>query len=273
MVYTPNWQAGLISASWRGIPFHTKEVTIEKSRKNAIHQYPYSDKIFVEDLGRGIQRVSFDGFLLGEFVYIERDAFAAALDQSGTGLLIHPSIGALNASIETLSLSESYEHGGLIKMRLSFIVTSDVSFFNLFPSSLTNTISSVLSDVTGLNAAATSDFFTNIGTDLTNGVKEVSSVVETAASFGEGILSAVNSASQVVNAVKGISGLFRGSNAGRYNLGNISSIPAIFQTVQTGVSNIAILGSATTAAIGAASQARSLVSSGISDVEKLGNLL
>ena len=57
-----------------------------------LHQYPYRDLPFAEDLGREVRRFSVHAFVLTQPEY---DALVEALESEGPGTLIHPWYGSV----------------------------------------------------------------------------------------------------------------------------------------------------------------------------------
>src|SRR5262249_16599750 len=55
--------------SWRGVGFVMDVGQTTTGRRIAIHEYPYRDSIWAEDLGKLPRRFSFQAFLTGDDVY------------------------------------------------------------------------------------------------------------------------------------------------------------------------------------------------------------
>ena len=50
------WRDNLLSASFRGIPFKVLDTTTQVGRRNVLHQFPFKDVPYVEDLGKNWNR-------------------------------------------------------------------------------------------------------------------------------------------------------------------------------------------------------------------------
>ena len=68
----------LREASFKGVPFKVDETEGQFGRRNVLHQYPYRDLPFAEDLGREVRRFSVHAFVLTQPEY---DALVEALEK------------------------------------------------------------------------------------------------------------------------------------------------------------------------------------------------
>ena len=93
------WWERLQPGSWRGVGFVMDAAENRAGRRTAIHEYPYRDTVWVEDLGRLPRRFAFQAFQVGDDVYQQRDAMIQACEQPGEGTLVHPTLGSVNTTI------------------------------------------------------------------------------------------------------------------------------------------------------------------------------
>jgi prophage DNA circulation protein len=84
----------LQTASFRGVPFKVIAAQAKKGRRQAIHEYPYVDGGWPEDMGRALRMYSFSGYLIGDLAPVMQLLLDNAVETKGPGLLIHPTIGA-----------------------------------------------------------------------------------------------------------------------------------------------------------------------------------
>lgn len=127
---------GLLPASFRGVAFAVRSSTLVAGRRNAVHQYPGRDEVWVEDMGRGIRRFRFQGFvcdgdilLQGGPVQLQRALLIAAIEKGGSGLLTHPTLGVLQVSVgENCSIGEGLDAGSLSTIELEFLESGKQSF-------------------------------------------------------------------------------------------------------------------------------------------------
>ena len=116
------WADRLQTASWRGVPFSVRSSTIRRGRRVAVHEYPFRDDVWVEDLGRGMRLIGFTGFLIGDDVFDQRDRMMAACEVADAGDLVHPSLGTVRATLgEPPTASERADIGRVVELEFSFI--------------------------------------------------------------------------------------------------------------------------------------------------------
>lgn len=101
-------------AKWRNLPFGVSSIAISMGRKIAVHEYPYVDGVYAEDLGAKGKAFHVMGFIVdGGGAYggkgtlkQQLEEFEKAAMQWGDGEFIHPTLGArpkmclLNLEIE-----------------------------------------------------------------------------------------------------------------------------------------------------------------------------
>lgn len=161
-----SWRDQLRKASFRGAEFLYLEQGGEFGRRSVTHEYPLRDRPYVEDLGRKARSISIEAFVLATaangFNYIPgRDALIAAVEQSGSGVLMHPSLGELRVSVTDCRLTEKSAEGGMARFTLSFVESGEVTF----PSASANTPSIVNSRADAAEAAVLRDFADRFSVD------------------------------------------------------------------------------------------------------------
>ncbi|WP_029686147.1 DNA circularization N-terminal domain-containing protein [Tatumella saanichensis] len=124
-------------ASFRGVPFAVTASESQFGRRQAIHEYPMRDRVWVEDLGRGTRRITLQGFIIRNSriynapdLFTQRDMLVAACEAQGSGTLIHPTLNALTVSIPAggLKLREGADQGGCISFTLTCVEEGRKSF-------------------------------------------------------------------------------------------------------------------------------------------------
>lgn len=131
----------LHQAYWRGVPFKVDDLTVRKGRKLAVHDYPFRDGGWPEDMGRALQVFHIAGHLVGDLAPVMQLALDAACELRGPGVLVHPMLGAIRVSLVSASSAVRKDRSRVIDVRLEFIEHGT----SLFPSILTSTIGKVLS--------------------------------------------------------------------------------------------------------------------------------
>lgn len=120
------WRNKLQQASFRGIKFFIDSHDYAIGRRTAVHQYPFQDEAYVEDLGQEADQFSIDGYILQKpplYNYFrDRDKLIKALKEPGPGILVHRYLGEKRvALVGTASVSERFDEGGVARFRMTFV--------------------------------------------------------------------------------------------------------------------------------------------------------
>ncbi|CAE6812027.1 hypothetical protein R69746_05667 [Paraburkholderia aspalathi] len=227
----------LQQASWRGIPFGVNAADARFGRKQAIHEYPNRDEVWVEDLGRAARRINVRGFLLendlvygGGDVISQREDMIEACETEDQGELVHPTLGRLNVSILSFEVSERKEDGLMFEIRLSFIESG----LRIFPSNVSSTVDAVSAAADAADVAATTDFSARALSDLQFGASVVKQAVSTATLWAGKAIGLVNGATSIFHMVTGLTGSY-GRFAGGRTVGfsGFSTLSSLQQTLGT----------------------------------------
>jgi prophage DNA circulation protein len=95
MAFGFSWRDGLLRGSWRGVPFFCRDTGNPAGQRLAVFEFPDSDAVYVQSLGRGAKEYRLDIYVVGDDYMTMRDALEAALDSDGPGTLVHPYKGPL----------------------------------------------------------------------------------------------------------------------------------------------------------------------------------
>lgn len=244
------WADSLQTASWRGLKFAVRDSRIHRGRRTVVHEYPYKDLVWVEDLGRGTRSISFSAFLIGDDVYQQRDEFSKACDIPGHGKLVHPSLGAIDVVNTEFTASEASHRGRVVEIELTFVETGqDVV---QYPTAAKSTQSNSILKAAEADLAAVSDFLASAASEIAQGASVLTKAIETGVAWARLAQSAISDAKLVYNAVAGIPGIF----GGRYSSGNqiapqptgtttASAIAAVTAARGTAAADIATMATAT----------------------------
>jgi prophage DNA circulation protein len=115
-------------ASFRGVPFHVDGTDMGVGRRTQLHEYPQRDKPWIEDLGRAARELSFDGFVVGEDYVEQANKLLAALEEAGSGALVHPWFGTLTVSQKDLARVSFNSGLGHARFTLSFVESGELEF-------------------------------------------------------------------------------------------------------------------------------------------------
>jgi prophage DNA circulation protein len=240
------WWQQLQPGSWRGCGFVLDAGQTAAGRRIAIHEYPYRDEAWAEDLGKLPRRFSVQAFLVGDDVYQQRDAMLTACEQSGAGTLVHPTLGSIECVMLEFSVTDRRERGRYVELQFSFILSGDVQY----PATSIATGQGVLTAAGNVLSASQSD----LGSSLSSFAFVPQAATVSVGQFTNAAVSAVSDAGRILGAVRGLQG-----NFGRFSNGSLSTLLPASATVS------GVLAAATTA--------RSLVASIAATVNALTRLL
>lgn len=117
-------------ASFKGAQFFVRTTNTEEGRKTVTHEYPNTDRRFVEDLGALQPVFTIDGLThgVGQAYFSARDALLTALRSGGIGELVHPFFGTFQVVAKPFTLAQDDTELGIAKFRMVF-EKSDSSIF------------------------------------------------------------------------------------------------------------------------------------------------
>lgn len=219
-----SWWQSLQPGSWRGCGFVMEAAENRAGRRTAVHEYPYRDTVWVEDLGRLPRRFAFQAFLVGDDVYQQRNALITACEKAGAGTLVHPTLGSLQCVLIDFSTTDRRDRGRYVEVSFQFILAGDLTF----PSSSIATGDNVLAAGAALNNASAADLSRKLG-DMSF-VPNIST--NFVPSFASAAVDAVNDPARALNAVAGLPGL-----NGRFSTGNLSTLLPSTATVASQLAN------------------------------------
>jgi prophage DNA circulation protein len=115
----------MVGAAFRGVPFYVVDSRRGGGgRRVAIHEFPFRDLPWVDDLGRGAKSFRLEGYVLGDDYVDQRNRLQAALeDEEGPGELVHPYWGVIHAICTGLEIGEGSNDGRMATFSIEFIET------------------------------------------------------------------------------------------------------------------------------------------------------
>lgn len=149
-----SWREQLEPGSFRGVAFMIEAHDASSGRRLAIHEYPFRDEVYAEDLGRSGRTFGVEAYVLGEDYMAARDALIDALEQPGAATLRHPYLGARTVAVQDYRLRETTREGGIARFSIQFIETAA----NLFPAATAATQARAASTADAASTAAQADF-------------------------------------------------------------------------------------------------------------------
>lgn len=132
------WVDNYLSASFRGVPFYVESANQAGGRRLVEHVFPERDDSDFEDLGRRNRKFPITAYLIGDDYYQQRDELIKALEEEGTGTLIHPYRGELDVKVQDYSSDEVESEGRIVRISINFVWISDKKLITKGPTSFEN---------------------------------------------------------------------------------------------------------------------------------------
>lgn len=125
-----SWRDQLHRASFRGVEFHTVSDSAVFGRRTVLHEFPFRDLPYSEDLGRKAREIRIVGFVLGNDYLTAVDALIEAIEQPGPGKLVHPTYGELTVSISDggVTVDQSDSEGGMARISFACVESGEARF-------------------------------------------------------------------------------------------------------------------------------------------------
>lgn len=217
-------------ASFRKVPFVVLEGASQFGRRNALHEYPFRDEPWVEDLGKAARRFELKGFVVGDDVIAQRNTLISALERSGDGELVHPTLGKRNVALMDYVCREVWDRGRYFEFTFRFIEQGK----RQFPKAAQRSTADVQESAARTNLKALAAFGLNVVTTLRMGIAGASEGLKQARAWAALATQAQRDATSLVNLATTLPGQFGRllSRAGSVRTGEALVIGA-FVTVET----------------------------------------
>ncbi|MEC5321132.1 DNA circularization N-terminal domain-containing protein [Brenneria populi subsp. brevivirga] len=217
------WNDHLQSASFRGVPFAVVSADGSFGRRQAVHDYPYRDTPWVEDMGRSTRKITIRGFIVqssllytASDVFTQRDSLIAACETGESGTLVHPTLGELTVSIPDggLKISESVE-GRMFPFTLTVIETGKKEFSITDAASAASSVSTSWASIISKTAAT---YISTVKGTLRTVTQAIKTIKTTAEAWTDSVTSISD---EVTNLSNMLSSTFGSDRYGRYNDGTV----------------------------------------------------
>ncbi len=217
------WSEHLHAASFRGVPFAVKAGQGEFGRRQAVHEYPYRDTAWVEDIGRSTRKLTLRGFIIqSSLLYTaadvmkQRDSLVAACEMNGPGTLVHPTLGELTVSIPEGGLRINEGMAGRVFEFSLTVIESGIKVFAITDAK--KAVSTVKTSWLSVASKAAASFIAEIRGDLrtvTQAIKTIKATIK----FWTGMVTGI--ADEATNLSNMFKSTFGSTHYGRYNTGTI----------------------------------------------------
>lgn len=195
-----SWRDSMQRGSFRGASFGIFEASLEGGRRTVSHEYPQRDYPCIEDLGRKARSYSVEAFVVGDDYMTSRDALKTALELGGSGILAHPYYGTLVLFVDTYSIRESRDDGGMATFSITFLQEQPIVYPAVSQSAASTLATTITSTQTNSAAALVAGYAPGSGavaiqaaSDVTNSL----SIIQTQTTLK------VRAASSIIDSING----------------------------------------------------------------------
>lgn len=217
-----NWFESLKPASYGDVPFAVESNRLAAGRKTSVHNYPFRDDAWIEDLGKKARQFEIVGFLIdGDIktgagsVISQRNDLLEVCEMGDGWTLVHPTLGRIRnvvcLGVETV---ERRDLGSVFEIRLTLMVQGE----RKFPAAAVSTGDASLNNANLTGVAALADFVKSTASAIKAGAAIVQQAVSTVVGWYQLAVVAVNDVKRVIGAVSTLFGnfgrLFGGGNDG-----------------------------------------------------------
>jgi len=204
-----------VTGKFRNAEFIVTSNDVEFGRRNVVHEYPLRDDVYVEDSGKKARQFSVNISILGKNFEANRDKLIEALEQPGSGTLVHPDFGTMSVSIISARLNQNNKAQGKATFSITFVQGKTKP---VYPTSGNDTPALVDAQTEKSLADSINDF-----TSVFSVLDQSADIVQDVANEIDNVMSAVENV--VGTFVEPISDLIRApANMAASIVGSISSI-------------------------------------------------
>ncbi|MBG6243171.1 MAG: hypothetical protein EKE20_15730, partial [Candidatus Symbiopectobacterium sp. Dall1.0] len=199
-------------------------LTDSTGRRQAIHDYPYRDTPWIEDMGRSTRRISLRGFIVQSSqlynagdVFSQRDSLIAACETGEPGTLIHPTLGELIVSVPAggLRISESLEQGRVFSFTLMAIESGDKQFSITEASTAASSVTESWASIISKTATT---YIATVKGAMRTATQAIKTIKRTTECWTHSVTALSN---EVTNLGNVLSSTFGSDRYGRYNSGTV----------------------------------------------------
>ncbi|AUH51215.1 hypothetical protein CXB49_10535 [Chromobacterium sp. ATCC 53434] len=194
-----------IYGSWRGRPFYFKSAGAEVGRRNVLHEYPYRDIPYGEDLGRAARVYRVTALFIGPTAKQDLQLLLDDLEAPGPGELDHPYHGRLLCQLQSKATVRDPDFvGGATEVEMVFVEAGQ----NLEPAATDDTDAQLDEAADEALATSADELSSSWLDDIAGLAEEAAAVVEQVCATLESFLAPLDQAlaavDRIINAVQRI---------------------------------------------------------------------
>lgn len=121
------WATTLLTASFRGVTFDCLSTANSRAKALAVQQSPYANFADIDDMGNDPRKISLKALLAGDDYENYLTQLTIALDMQGSGELIHPTLGTVQAHVVDYSINHDTDTVDGCYIDINFMLASSNS--------------------------------------------------------------------------------------------------------------------------------------------------
>jgi prophage DNA circulation protein len=162
-LFDSSWLESYREASYKKVKFFVESSRRVGGKSIVNHEFPERNKSYAEDMGKFGVGFPVTAYVLGDDYMDQRDDLIKALESNGSGILVHPYYGRMNAVAGTNEVIEESKKGRRAVISIQFFDANDYQY----PSELIDASAELLASTTSLfesikNAMATVEFIAGL---------------------------------------------------------------------------------------------------------------
>lgn len=153
-----SWTERLQSASFRGIEFKYEQISRSGGRRVAVHEYPFADDPYPEDMGLKANEFTIHAYFIGSNYDLFATGFEKQLDKKGQGELILPLSGSQTVQLQTWQRTDTTSQGGMARFSLQFVQAGT----KRYPTTEGNAQADLMTSLSTLNTTISANFTSDL---------------------------------------------------------------------------------------------------------------
>lgn len=126
-----SWEDRLRPASFRGVEFHVDTAAKSGGRRGITFEFPKRDDSLDEDMGRRARRRAVTAYFIGDDYDLDAQDLEDACEAEGPGLLVHPTMGQMQARCESYNRVETKTELRFCRFDMIFVEARNTSYASL----------------------------------------------------------------------------------------------------------------------------------------------
>ena len=124
-----SWRDRLVEGSFRNSStrpidraiFHVNTDTFSSGRRAQVHEFPYLQRPYTEDMGKKSDEFEISAFLIGDDFDLARNKLIQELKKPGNGKIVHPNYGEVAVNVLGFDVKHDKNSLGMCTVTMRFV--------------------------------------------------------------------------------------------------------------------------------------------------------